>query len=211
MNNSKKPFSVLDFFNDSPWFNIPIDRQAVMVPPLYPKGGLMGGSSDGAPKMSKIQALAAARKKMAQEQKASHSHEVDKPMAGLSLEENVKPSDFTQASSSKPSSRGFPLRKRKDSNPHEKAPPPVEKPRPIDIVEATVEEAPIDLAEPSAFANTMFSTSGRQPPPSTNYLTHPYLAAAASFSANPFAGPSPDDVVIAAQSKGSPNRPTKKG
>ncbi|KAL8940544.1 MAG: hypothetical protein Q9216_002761 [Gyalolechia sp. 2 TL-2023] len=58
-------FSVAQFFADAPWLNIPWDRQGeILIEPLYPRGGLLGGSSNQAgSKMSKLAALAAARKK----------------------------------------------------------------------------------------------------------------------------------------------------
>jgi len=194
-----KPFSFADFFKDSPWLNIPMDRQAIFIAPLYPRGGLLGGSSDGAPKMSKLQALAAARKKKAQEQKANEGTGVEKPMAGLTLSEGRMGND---ADVPKPASRSFPLRKRKDSNPHEKVP----KASPVETEQndpdTQMDITPLDQAEPSAFADTMFSKPTRQHP--SNLFTLPYVATtAATQTADPFAGPSPDDIVIAAQSKGS--------
>jgi len=194
-----KPFSFADFFKDSPWLNIPMDRQAIFIAPLYPRGGLLGGSSDGAPKMSKLQALAAARKKKAQDQKANEGTGVEKPMASLTLNEGRMGNG---GDAPKPASRSFPLRKRKDSNPHEKVP----KASPVETEQndpdTQMDITPLDQAEPSAFANTMFSKPPRQHP--SNLFTLPYVATtAATQTADPFAGPSPDDIVIAAQSKGS--------
>lgn len=195
-----KPFSFADFFKDMPWLNTPTDRHTVFVEPLYPKGGLPGGSSDGTPKMSKLQALAAARKKKAQEQKSGSSG-VEKPMSELSLNGVPKEASAT-GTSAKPSSRGFPLRKRKDSNPHEKPPkaPSPKKDTEMAVPDTRMEIAPINQAEPSAFASTMFS-SPLPSAPSANLFTLPYNATATTAT-DPFAGPSPDDVVIAAQSKG---------
>lgn len=142
--------------------------------------------------MSKLQALAAARKKKTQEKSDTG---VEKPMAGLNINEDTE----------KPASRGFPLRKRKDSNEHQKVPKASPLPKEPEPSTPPPEEPP-QQAEPSAFANTMFS-SPSQPPrqPSENVFTLPYTASssAAASAANPFLGPSPDDIVIAAQSKGS--------
>jgi elongation factor 1 alpha-like protein len=194
-----KPFSVVDFFKDMPWLNIPLERQAIFVEPLYPRGGLLGGSSDGAPKMSKLQALAAARKKKAQEQNSGNSG-VEKPMSELSLNGSSKEGDTMETAPK--TSRGFPLRKRKDSNPHEKSPqaPSPKKDTEKADPDTQMDIAPVDQAEPSAFASTMFS-SPLPSAPSANLFTLPYTATGAA-STDPFAGPSPDDVVIAAQSKG---------
>ena len=194
-----KPFSFADFFKDTPWLNTPLERQTVFVEPLYPRGGLMGGSSDGAPKLSKLQALAAARKKKAQEQKSGDVG-VEKPMSELSI--NGAFEETSMDTLPKSTSRGVPLRKRKGSNPHEKHPRPSSAKK--DVKEADpdsqMDAAPIDQAEPSAFANTMFS-SPMPSAPSANLFTLPYTTTA-TISTDPFAGPSPDDVVIAAQSKG---------
>jgi len=200
-----KPFSFADFFKDMPWLSIPLERQTIFVEPLYPRGGLLGGSSDGASKMSKLQALAAARKKKSQEQK-SRSSGMEKPMSELSINGEEKATD----SLPKPSSRGFPSRKRKDSNPHEKQPkaPSPKKDIAVDP-RAQHGTAPVDHAEPSAFASTMFSSS-MSSAPSVNLFTLPY-ATTSTTATDPFAGPSPDDVVIAAQSKGpTPSGKSKK-
>lgn len=216
-----KPFSFTDFFKDTPWLNVQLERQALFIPPLLPRGGLLGGSSDGAPKMSKLQALAAARKKKAQEQKSgSSSTGVEQPMADLTLGQNgygsgSKDKTTTNSTSApKSSSRGFPIRKRKDSNPHEKVPKDHhDRESEQSSPDTPMATEPVDQAEPSAFANTMFSNTSSTPPRRTsNLFSLPYATAAvAPTSADPFAGPSPDDVVIAAQSKGSANsvRPQK--
>jgi elongation factor 1 alpha-like protein len=211
------PFSFADFFKDSPLLNVPAERQAVFIAPVYPRGGLLGGSSDGAPKMSKLQALAAARKKKAQEQRSSGSSSVDKPMGNLTLKKDqpmgngkmLEKNSIETTLSTKLSSRGFPLRKRKDSNPHEKAPTaaPAERDSEQSSSDTPMENTPLDQAQPSAFASTMFSNAAPVPPRQhlDNIFTLPYVATTATTSTDPFAGPSPDDVVIAAQSKGSTN------
>jgi len=180
-----------------PWLHIPLDRQVTFIAPLYPRGGLLGGSPDVVPKMSKLQALAAARKKKAQEQKSNGSTGVEAPMAHLTLDAS-KPTEAKAGSS-----RGFPQRKRKDSKPHEKAPTPVGRESPKEETQdLPMETPPLDQAEPSAFANTMFSTPSKPSTPPDSFFTLPYNATPPTTT-DPFAGPSPDDVVMAAQSKGS--------
>ena len=207
-----KPFSIAEFFKDSPWLNIPFERQAILIAPLYPRGGLLGGAPEEK-KMSKLQALAAARKKKAQEQKGEISERIEKPMAGLSLLNGAKPDErvepkFNKAekdSSTVPKqhARGFPVRKRKDSNPHEKS-PKAQPPKPEEQEENvnSIEIMPIDQAEPSEFANTMFSSITRPATEPASLFTLPYVAKATILT-DPFSGPSPDDIVLAAQSKGS--------
>jgi elongation factor 1 alpha-like protein len=199
-----------------PWLNIPPEHQAVFIAPLHPRGGLLGGSSDGAPKLSKLQALAAARKKKSQEQKSNGASGVEKPMATLSLADQSqekdkfdRPETARSTSSAKQPSRGFPLRKRKNSDPHEKLHKPSSNTKQVSDAsdQASTSFSPIlelDQAEPSAFASTMFnSRDNSSPNASINLFTLPYTASQTPPAANPFAGPSPDDVVIAAQSKGS--------
>ncbi|QSZ36261.1 hypothetical protein DSL72_007387 [Monilinia vaccinii-corymbosi] len=200
------------FFADTPWLNLPPERLAIFTPPPQYPGGLLGGSSEGAPKMSKLQALAAARKKKAQSQQSSTS-EIEKPMANLSLNQSGGES-ATELHKNEPVSRsdslpkdekhgGFPLRKRKDSNPHEKVLKSQFAPRDHQTeIEPEVESSPLYQAGPSAFASTMFRTASATPRLQLeNIFTMPYNSEVLTTPANPFAGPSPDDVVIAAQSK----------
>ncbi|KAG4436574.1 hypothetical protein IFR05_007928 [Cadophora sp. M221] len=216
VNDCSKPFSYADFFKDMPWLDIPQDRQALFIAPLYPRGGLLGGSSDGGPKISKLQALAASRKKKAQEQKSGGNSGVEKPMENLTLNSSSG-KEKGPSSPTKSISRGFPIRKRKDSNEHEKAVKPTHVERqPEPTLDAEMEETALDQAEPSAFANTMFScsspTTATSRPYPSNFFSLPYSnTAAPPTTADPFAGPSPDDVVIAAQSKakGSSKGPPK--
>jgi len=158
--------------------------------------------------MSKLQALAAARKKKAQEQRNGTAEVIEKPMAGLSLQNREgQPKSETgvmdSSTTSKHPARGFPLRKRKDSNPHEKIPKtPLPKSKDPEKEDAQIEIAPVDQAEPSDFANTMFSTITHPIIATTSLFTLPYVANATNLT-DPFSGPSPDDIVLAAQSKGS--------
>lgn len=170
--------------------------------------------------MSKLQALAAARKKKAQEQKnGGEPEEVTKPMAGLSVTESnaessrdsgsVDPTQTTPAAatSGKSSLRAVPGLKRKDSSPHERTarpPEPIEDAIPMEHEDAAVPE--VEEAAPSAFAMTMFgdgTSSAHQTFAAA--FTLPY-SHPRSQSTDAFAGPSPDDVVLAAQSKGLAQR-----
>ncbi|OQE47367.1 hypothetical protein PENCOP_c001G02677 [Penicillium coprophilum] len=57
-------FSAADFFRDCPWLNVPSHRKAdILIEPLYPRLGLLGGAPESGGKLSKLAALAAARKK----------------------------------------------------------------------------------------------------------------------------------------------------
>jgi elongation factor 1 alpha-like protein len=213
-----KPFTPKDFWKDMGWLNIPLDRQATFIEPLYPRGGLLGGSPDAVPKMSRLQALAAARKKKAQEQKSgSVVDDVAKPMAALGLGERHNgdaSSSFTAPVNPSPMGGpteneniiSFSARKRKSSSPHRKTPQPLEEIK-NGCVYIGSQEPPspsVESAAPSAFATTMFGDQITAPRrPSTAVFTLSYLANPSIQSTDAFAGPSPDDVVIAAQSKGA--------
>jgi elongation factor 1 alpha-like protein len=68
------PFSVKDFFASCPWFRIPPERKAeIIIEQRYPHlgTGLLGGTSNApAGKVSKLAALAAARRKKENENRA---------------------------------------------------------------------------------------------------------------------------------------------
>jgi elongation factor 1 alpha-like protein len=163
-----KRFSTMDFFKDTPWLNVPIERQSVFIAPPYLRGGLLGGSSDKTPKISKLQALAAARKKNAQ-RKTGASSDVDQPMTGLRLsqdDQGMKEEKSTSKtlvaepapSANKQPSRGFPVRKRKNPSPHRKTSQPAEPiaSEPKQKKLGTPVPIPsVDQAKPSAFASTM--------------------------------------------------------
>ena len=195
------------------WLQVPSERQTIFVESPYPRGGLLGGSPDTVPKMSKLQALAAARRKKAQEQKSSASMEVvEKPMEELAISHTSENGDRGFSSDAANSAartgpREYPMRKRKNSSPHRKTPQPVE---PVEqtsprTVENRIPAPSIEQAKPSDFASTLFGNSKpshiHSPPKAL--FTLPYSANPSAHSTDAFAGPSPDDVVLAAQSKGS--------
>ncbi len=67
-------------------------------------------------------------------------------------------------------------------------------------------EVPLEAprARPSSLAQTLFGSASERPSrPLTQTFPLPYLALAPSCVEDAFAGPSPDDVVLAAQAKGS--------
>lgn len=227
-NIENKHFDMTDFWKDMGWLNTPADCQTTFIAPLYPRGGLLGGNPDAAapPKMSKLQALAAARKKKAEDANkaaaspspATASNDVVQPMAGLSLDGAVDVeskasvvSPPTISSTSIPAQatpRRIPNLKRKDSSPHTSTPrPPTPKQEPPPAPEPVDDGPIVEPAPPSAFALTMFGNDlSRTPQPLVNAMfSIPYVASIVN-SADAFAGPSPDDVVKAAQSKGSAAR-----
>lgn len=228
-------FSAAEFFRDSPWLNVPAHRKAdILVEPLYPRMGLLGGAQESNGKVSKLAALAAARKKKEGEKQpagttpAATTPSVDKTPelsstepkgSPLTLRERLagngkpqKPSDGLSSlrSLGKGTPAASPLKKKpspdlnKPQVPAELEPKEQTKEDMADHKEK--EEPEVNIrAPPSGFASTIVGDSTRpmMTEPSTLHsntvdlmkiygqdLTEPF----------DFAGPSPDDVVVNAQS-----------
>jgi len=225
-------FSAAEFFRDSPWLHIPDARRGeILIQPLYPRGCLLGGSpTAGGPKVSKLAALAAARKKKENDtsggsssQKSTNSVALLDKLSGKTAA--IKVSDESPASSKTTSSgttaleqtktsqdRKYPVRNLKSSSPSVQANISVNylgasESTPTDS-KSPVSPTPIPAASPSIFAKTIFGCSdGNQDMPVnlselSNFFMPPEFAS--NTELDPFAGPSPDDIVIKAQnSKGS--------
>ncbi len=225
-------FSATEFFKDSPWLKIPTDRCGeILVEPLHPRGGLLGGSSSSSgPKMSKLAALAAARKKKESNDPNGDSNQnltssvalLDK-LGGktnapeISGECQLKSKTATlettpSEQSQKPQDRKYPVRRRKSAS----LPPQAQKD--VSDLQSSVASPPesdlptapvaVPAASPSIFAKTIFRSSEETWTTSTNLLELSNffvpLELASYTKSDPFAGPSPDDIVIKAQnSKGS--------
>ena len=210
--------SAAEFFHETPWLNVPIHRRGeIMVEPLYPRGGLLGGSS----KPSKLAALAAARKKKQEEEKAASgpvsvdAHPDKEPDRAVALLDrlNIKgrAKEDTPPSPGSPKQPGgllksksaqirYPVRRKKSSSP-----PPVQRQEepsgPISEPSTIVEI--LDLrAPPSTFAATMIGASQPRSPEGSMFSL-PYAHQKVFTNANPFAGPSPDDIVTNARAKGA--------
>ena len=228
-------FSAAEFFRDSPWLRIPDARRGeILIKPLYPRGGLLGGSSTaGGPKVSKLAALAAARKKKENDTSSGSSTQnstnsvalLDKLSGKTAL---IKASDespailettnsgttaFDEATTSQ--DRKYPVRSLKSSNLS------VQADRSVNDLQAsestsTKSKTPvvptlIPAASPSSFAKTIFGCfDGTQNMPinllnSSNFFIP--RESASNTELDPFVGPSPDDIIIKAQnSKGSTQR-----
>lgn len=195
-----------------PWLNIPKERETLFIEPSYPRGGLLGGSSASGGKMSKLQALAAARKKKAEDQKSDKVvKETTQKVGQLSLaspsglgQENVKP--LGSASGKDPSAAQITtglspqnLEPRPESRPETVATQSTEQ-----ASSPTVETiSPPETAAPSAFAQALLgpTPSSSAPAPRSHYSL-PYMNYTSSVT-DAFSEPSPDDKVLTAQSKGS--------
>lgn len=213
-----------DFFHDCPWLNIPHERRGeILIEPLYPRGRLLGGSSSpGEPRVSKLAALAARRKKENEQtgnRLSSYSSVtlLDKLSKKSQNERHQDPKEPHYLEDTKPDNTG--TRSYRNINRRNTSPP-----KPITSLEegnatlkaTATQEArePIKIvpaASPSPFAKTMLGTLQDTSSPivslevvgsSFSDLTQ------TNSSSNAFAGPSPDDVVMNAQnsSKGSPRK-----
>jgi elongation factor 1 alpha-like protein len=234
------PFSAADFFRDAPWLDIPPERRAdILVEPLYPRLGLKGGALHTEGKMSKLAALAAARKKKDSERsdaprqdELSKSQSTDQKPSTLSLMERLSISNGKESRTSERRSglSAFSRDNRVAGRAtRTKTAASMETPRqtePASTKESPSEEHSANgheakgsepafnlRAPPSTFASTIVG-DGRRP----SSLEHSHLVGtnfdvldvygqdhAEAFD---FTGPSPDDVILNAQSasKGLPIR-----
>lgn len=204
--------SAAEFFHDVPWGRVPATRLANLSHrPMYPRGGLLGGSS-------KLAKLAALRKQKEQEkQAASLDTDAGRSIAILdrlsAKKENDK--DLTTALSNtvldKPKPT-FPIRQKRAASPiRESLPKREETLPPISVPKSEL------LARPSVFAQTIFgeeapseggaSLDTSRPMQGDNRRASdafilPFMNNPEFMKRNPFSGPSPDDLVLRAQSKG---------
>jgi elongation factor 1 alpha-like protein len=187
--------------------------------PTLPRLGLLGGSS----KPSKLAALAATRKKQNEEKKRGESAAIADADRAVSLLDQLAVKKASSSPVSKSTnSPGSSDRMRltaalrpKSNTPRE---PIVEQPTP-ELEENVSSEPllPIFKNKPSVFAQALCgveteSTEGASLAisPSNNMTSStkpvfslPYASNEKFIKADPFAKPSPDDVVLAAQSQGS--------
>lgn len=204
--------SFADFFNDMPWLRIPKERETTFIAPRLHRVGLLGG----APKMSKLKQLAEQRRKKAEEQSLETSMKV--------VETGT--SQITLGSPTRESKETAPLppEKRRKLSRDMKAVPSMQLDGTLDDLpmaglpgvrgtdEVSVPErdefrelpAKTLLAKPSAFASALIGSPSdrRRKLPTIASYEPPYMAVKADV-ADAFSGPSPDDVVLKAQEKGS--------
>ncbi|KAI8165979.1 HBS1-like protein [Colletotrichum sp. SAR 10_70] len=195
------------YFHGISWMGVPQSRQAILTPPQPLPGGLLGGGEG--PKLSKLQALAAARKKKTDVKKDDDKVDrAEKRMSSLAITEP----------SSKEGGSGLLAKRQKLSG--ESTP----QPSATSQLQTSSSDAPsgmdVDLAQetptgkdeltqddcfvvpstrPSAFAQTLFGPSQDSADASQTY-SMPYTTSS-SFVPSAFTQPSPDDIVLAAQAK----------
>lgn len=210
--SSREPGRTMStFFSDMPWLNIPEHRKTKFISPPRIRGGLLGGSST--PKMSKLQALAAARKRKAEEEAslvilpkkeqvlAEERQKKEAPQPGAESSEN--PEDIPRKKSKNASAPQEETRKEstQENDPQRLVFRP--------FTDGASDEH-ITMARPSAFAQVLCfgsalgaPTASSSAPGSVQGDVLPPWAAFTTPEAlrEAFEQPSPDDVVLAAQSK----------
>ncbi|EWG42074.1 elongation factor 1-alpha [Fusarium verticillioides 7600] len=188
-------------FDDMPWMNVPEERRTVFIEPECPRGGLLGGG-EGPPKMSKLQALAAARKKKTEEKK--ELERAGKGLERLSINESQKENQPVLGQA----------RQAPEPTLQVKLPPQEESTEGAAIADNQKdinsnpkgwlidENLPVIMprAAPSAFARTLFGSAPSKAPRPDEIFAMPYTSSPI-YVAEAFAEPSPDDVVLAAQAK----------
>ena len=218
-----------DYFRDASWFNVPLERQGeIVLESLYPRGRLLGGSaSQGSGKVSKLAAIAAARRK-----KENMNPESSDSASSVALLDKLG-SKRSQVHSSEPRAtatalatpehvgyknppRKYPVRERNASSEALRAE--------IDVadVSSVFDQGVITskasvvmpVAHPSDFARTMLGYRCELGPNLSHDTSSFYsLLSPRRLSLhgpetliNAFAEPSPDDVVLKAQSSKGPPR-----
>jgi len=213
-----QPLSASDYFRGISWRvdEIPTFQLSNMVPnPDYPQGRLLGGSS----KPSKLAALAAARKKKDDQKRTEtptpESAQSDRVVALLDRL-SIKKENESPLGSSVKRTKFIPSRQKEQNRQTADTPKEIS---PMEQVSPIAQQRPIRVADiramPSMFAKAickqpaadeslitaaLCSTHGRQ---WSSAFSLPYIHNPSFTEMNPFAGPSPDDIVLQAQSKGS--------
>ncbi|KAF2139389.1 uncharacterized protein K452DRAFT_320517 [Aplosporella prunicola CBS 121167] len=225
------PRPTADFFSDTPWLNVPSHRLGcISVDPIYPRGRLLGGSSKPS-KLAALAAARKKKQEEAKANSAApEGQTAQQPDRAVQLLDRLgnkakteaKPaenqsseattttiSDKTNGSEAfapKAPAIPLPIRKRKGSSP---SPPREEKIEPAPEPEPKRQKFRVEdlKAPPSAFAVGFLGLNGSeqrgQPKPQSQLPQrfYPWGPEYVKAKINPFADPSPDDVVLAAQSK----------
>ena len=209
------PLTAKGFFHDSPWLKIPPHRMAeILIEPVFPRFRLLGGSSAGEGKMSKLAALAAKRRqKENEEEKASQStntaNSVDDSASSLSKlrialkqtsnsskQRHLQPRQNLESKTGSEQTQELPSPKNTFTPPKQQwKDRRAEDTGQLEDVQSIREV--MDLrAQPSLFARTLMDVHAR----ASNILSEPSVSLPEPFlSSFDFSKPSPDDVVLKAQ------------
>lgn len=191
-----------DFFCDVPWGSVPCDRRGIITPQPVPcKGGLLGGSS-------KLAALAAKRKQKQQEEAAAKA---DAAANGLAADKAVALLDRLNLKESQVSAPVRDDTKPRYPKKRSETPPP---PEPVAVEEESIPEPQgiriefpnLRAKQPSMFGAILCGPSPDEPrhqhtESALSSFPLPYASAKEFTDADPFAKPSPDDLVRQAQAR----------
>ena len=195
------------YFHGMSWLSIPEHRRATLDAPCFPRGGLLGGG-DG-PKLSKLQALAAARKKKAEAQRSSDGvDDTRTKVSQLSISDTPLQGNPTAASNPAKRQKLDTESSAAVAEPGQvKSVAEVEVPTQLPFPDEEVygKRVVCKRKEPSAFARMLFPSSPRADTSSDETTVTPFPPYLASPLYDPtiFDKPSPDDIVLAAQAQGS--------
>lgn len=205
--------SMANFFADMPWGNIPEARRTVFTRPRLPPGGLLGGSSAG-PKPSKLASLAAARKRKAGGESTAvllpkkEGNQADKPKSASHNSLQSAPGNTTPKKAktgSEEVAQKEDTSRKEDASQEATEPSTTSLPR-FQVDGASDERPTLYMAEPSAVAQVLcFKSASETPKPNLQSAYNPPWMAFTTPEAllEAFKDPSPDDVVLSAQSQGS--------
>ncbi|KAL0941731.1 elongation factor Tu GTP binding domain-containing protein [Colletotrichum truncatum] len=200
------------YFHGISWMGIPKDRHAILTAPQPLPGGLLGGGEGQ--KVSKLQALAAARKKKTDANKTDDKVDrAEKRMSSLAINESSKENvrlgsgilakrqKLSEEAKSQSSTLAQPLQQSSSAGEasSDMQIDSVKTPSTGDIEQTEDECFTVPSTRPSAFARTLFGPAQDSAAAPQTY-NMPYMASS-SFVPSAFSQPSPDDIVIAAQAK----------
>ncbi|KAF2870266.1 hypothetical protein BDV95DRAFT_608267 [Massariosphaeria phaeospora] len=191
-----------DFFWDTPWGNVPRHRLGqISVEPRFPRGGLLGGST-------KLAKLAAARKKKQEEARSMEGDATGTDTAVALLDRlSLKNKERTTTSDT----RGQDAERKSFTKKYPRKRSPSPPPAALETEEIPLPEPtqpaisfPNLRANPSMFASTLCGKDeqgAQEQAVGSSTFPIPYAAFHSFEDANPFAGPSPDDIVRKAQAR----------
>jgi elongation factor 1 alpha-like protein len=213
-----------DFFWDTPWGKkLPVHRQSNLLHvPVSQPTGLLGG---GPKPPSKLAALAAARKRQAEEKRQVDQQgqtPTDSPAAAVSLLDRLVSKNDQDAENSWRLPQASTQSRNLGSLTFRRKPPVVEEVTAVEpelvVEDASIPERPIEelKAPPSSFAQALFGSPTKRNQGVAAMVPQdvacakrklnfelPYADNQLFKSTDPFAKPSPDDVVLNAQRKGT--------
>ncbi|EXJ91172.1 elongation factor 1-alpha [Capronia coronata CBS 617.96] len=198
-------FSAAEFFKDCPWLRIPEHRKAeILIEPVYPRLGLLGGASAGG-KMSKLAALAAKRRQKESERSESTATGSSESQDDYTTRLNkLRLQEINRAKSNTSRDADTPMREGdkavSDSGVsadilRQDLPDPLSHGQTTSTPDLSVSVEPCIRGRPSPFASIMTSHDADLFLPTSPDL----LAVGENAKSFDFAEPSPDDVVMKAQ------------